>query len=233
MQYVLGDQEEILLGKGLSMDIDLVKKFDLKDKVHQVENSELIIKGSAENRREDMTIPGPDLKVASGDILVLFEAKDIDGLVDLGNGSLVPRKINIKMEGLPEYPEEPMRGHLLYNNLAGFMGVNGYTPLMFYFRNVGGADLKMILEVEEQGAFAIRNLQVFNSPCLISREFENGLVVVNPSFESININLNEVISKDTNYRRLDTSKEDKKDLKINTNTSVEVPSLDALFLLKN
>ena len=233
MQYVLGDQEEIFLGKGLTMDVDLVKKFDLKDKIHQIENNQLIIKGSSENRRKDMIIPGPDLKVASGDLLILFEAKDIDGFVDLGNGSLVPRKINIKMKGLPQYPEEPMRGHLLYNNLAGFMGVNGYTPLMFYFRNVGGADLKMILEIEEQGAFAIRNLQVFNSPCLISREFENGLVVVNTSFESINIDLNQVTSKETNYRKLDTSKEGKKDLKINNNTSVKVPSLDALFLVKN
>ena len=233
MQYILGDQEEVLLGEGLTMDNNLVKKLDLKDKVHRVENNQLIIKGSEKDRRKDMIIPGPELKITSGDILILFEAMDIDGLVDLENGSLVPRKINIKMEGLPEYPKEPMRGHLLYNNLAGFMGVNGYTPLMFYFRNVGGADLKMIFEVEEQGEFALRNLQVFNSPCLISREFEKGLVIVNPSLETVNIDLNQVILNKTKYRRLETSTENKKDLKINDHTLVKVPALDAMFLLKN
>ncbi|WP_157515084.1 hypothetical protein [Gaetbulibacter saemankumensis] len=232
MKYILDGQEDMLKGKGLTMDYKLVEKFDLKEKVTFTENKQLIIKGSSENQREAMTIPGPELKVASGDLLILFEAKDIDGLADIENGSLVPRKINIKIEGLPEYPIEPMRGHLLYNNLAGFMGVNGYTPLMFYFRNVSGSDLKIILEVEEQGAFAIRNLQIFNSPCLISREFENGLVVVNPSFESINIDLNQVVSKELNYKKLDTSLENKKDLKIKDNTSVKVSALDALFLLK-
>jgi len=80
------------------------------------------------------------------------------------------------------------------------MGVDGYTPLMFYFRNVGGADLKIILEIEEQGKFALRNLQVFNSHCVISREFENGLVIVNPSLESINIDLNQVRSNGYSFQ---------------------------------
>jgi hypothetical protein len=89
----------------------------------------------------------------------------------------------------------------------------------------------MIFEVEEQGEFAIRNLQVFNSPCLISREFEKGLVIVNPSFQSIN--LNQEILKNKKYKRLDTYTENKQDLKINDNASVNVPALDALFLLKD
>ena len=138
------------------------------------------------------------------------------------------------MEGLPEYPKEPMNGQKLYNELAGFIGTGGYTPQMFYFRNVGIADLRMIFEVEEQGKIAIRNLQVYNAPCIIAREFENGVVIVNPSFESININLNQVILNKIKYQKLDiTSIENKQNLKIKDNTSVNVPALDAMFLLKN
>jgi hypothetical protein len=233
MKYVLGDQEDLFGGKGLTMSTDLVQKFDLNNKVYSVENGELIIEGSAKNRREEMAIPGPDLKVESGDLIIFFEAKAIEGFVDLEHSSRIPRKINIKMQGLPEYPKEPMGGHLLYNNLAGFIGTNGYTPLMFYFRNVGGADLRIILEIEEQGKFALRNLQVFNSHCVISREFENGLVIVNPSLESINIDLNQVSLKKITYQRLDTATEKEQDLKINDNTSINIPALDALFLLKN
>jgi hypothetical protein len=232
MQYVLGDGEDLFKGGGLTMGDDLVQQFDLKDKAHRVENKQLMIKGSEKNRRKDMVIPGPDLKVESGDILILFEAKDIDGFVDLENGSQIPRKINIKMEGLPEYPEEPMGGHLLYNDLSGFMGKNGYTPLMFYFRNVGGTDLKMTIEVEEQGGFAIRNLQVFNSPCIISREFENGVVLVNPSFQSISIDLDDAFEKKMKFTRLKAGAKHHSGELIYNNASVTVPSLDALFLLK-
>ena len=233
MRYVLNDHEDLLKGKGLTMSDDLIQQFDLNNIVYSVENGQLIIEGSAKNRREELIIPGPDLKVESGDILIFFEAKAIDGFIDLDQGSRIPRKINIKMDGLPEYPKEPMRGHLMYNDLAGFMGTNGYTPLMFYFRNVGGADLKMIFEVEEQGRFAIRNLKVFNSSCLISREFENGVVLVNPSFETVQANLNQVFPKEKKYQRLTTSTKNYQSIKIKDTNSVIIPSLDALFLLKN
>ena len=232
MRYILSDQEDLFMGNGITMNANMVKQFDLNNYLHKIESGQLIIKGSDKDRRKDMFIDGPSFWVESGDILILFEAKDIDGFVDLEKDSLIPRKINIKLEGLPEYPKEPMRGHLLYNDLAGFMGKNGYTPLMFYFRNVGEADLKMILEVEEQGEFAIRNLKVFNSACIISREFEKGLVIVNPSFESIDINLNKISLKDIKYKRLDTSNGKEQDLKITDNTNINVSSLDALFLLK-
>ncbi|GAA4282187.1 hypothetical protein [Gaetbulibacter aestuarii] len=233
MKYILGDQEDLLLGDGLSMSADLVQKFDLKNHSHRIEDNQLIIKGNKEDRHENMVIPGPDLKVESGDIIIFLEAKAMEAFIDLEKGSLVPRKINIKMEGLPDYPEEPMRGHLLYNNLSGFMGVDGYTPLMFYFRNVGGADLKMTLEVEEQGAFAIRNLQVFNSPCVISRVFEKGVIIVNPSLENIHIDLSQVVNNKSKFKRLDTSSNKNKDLNIDDITSVSIPALDALFLLKD
>ncbi|GAA4814007.1 hypothetical protein [Litoribaculum gwangyangense] len=233
MQYVLGDQEDLLMGKGLRMTANRIQQLGISHQSHNLENGQLTIKGSGTNPRENMFVQGPELKVESGDLLIFFEVKDIDGFVDLKNDNKIPRKINVKLKGLPEYPEEPMRGHLLYNDLAGFMGKNGYTPLMFYFRNVGVDNLQIIFEVEEQGAFAIKNLQAFNSPCLISREFEKGLVIVNPSLESINFNLNQVIFKKMKYQRLDTPVNNRLNLKIIDNNSVNVPALDALFLLKD
>ena len=233
MRYVLSNQDDLFKDKGLTMAPDLVEQFNLENTIIEVKNGALMIEGTDIDRRADMKISGPVLNLDSGDLIVFFEAKAIEGLVDLEHRSLIPRKINIKIEGLPEYPQEPMRGHLMYNELAGFMGTGGYTPLMFYFRNVAGADLKLIFEVEQQGKFAIKNLQVYNSTCLISREFEHGALVVNPSFETAQVNLNEVFSAGMKFQRLPSSNKENQSLKIDHTNIVNIPSLDALFLLKD
>ncbi|MFH6767192.1 hypothetical protein V8G56_00470 [Gaetbulibacter aquiaggeris] len=232
MRYVLGDKRDVLNGEGLKFGTDLIKRFELENMHYAVEDNALILEGSDKNRRGKMQVKGPEFKVDSGDLLIFFEAKAIDGFVDLIEGSLVPRKINVRMEGLPEYPIEPMNSQKLYNELAGFIGTSGYTPQMFYFRNVGETDLRMIFEVEEQGKIAIRNLQVYNTPCVIVREFEKGVVLVNPSFESISIDLDNAFEKKMKFARLKADAKHHSGELIHNNASVTVPSLDALFLLK-
>lgn len=233
MQYIIANPNDLLNGGGISFDENMIRQFDLKNIKHTIQGEQLVIEGYSENRREDLVVAGPSVNVETGDLLVFFDAIALDGFVDLDQESLIPRKINVKLEGMPDYPREPMRTERYYNDLAGFMGTKEYTPQMFYFRNVRGADLRLIFEVEEQGKFAIRNLQVYNAPCIISREFENGVIVVNPSFEEVKINLNTVFGEERKFRGItsDTKAAGSNGFQlVNNKNDVNLPGLDAIFL---
>jgi len=195
-----------------------------------------------------MVIPGPEIEIAEGDLVIYFEAKAIQGFKELGEDNLIPRKINVKLDGLKEFPVEPMNSHKLHNDLAGFMGTKDFTPQMFYFRNAGGSKekLKMLLEAEEQGEFAIRNLKIYNAQLGIYREFENGVVLVNPSLSELNFDLKKMSNKEIQYKRikailpsegkLDGSLTEVMEYNngevIKDNHDVAVPGLNALFLIK-
>ncbi|MCC4211998.1 hypothetical protein [Leeuwenhoekiella parthenopeia] len=231
MRYVLDNKIDLLEDSGVTMSNAIIKRFDLEKTTYKTDNGQLFLKGTDLNHRKDMVLKGPEIKAYSGDLLILLEAKAVDGLLDVDAESLVPRKINIRLEGLPKYPEEPMNSHLLYNDLSGFMGVKGYTPLMYYFRNVGNTNLQLIFEVEEQGEFVIKNLQIFNSSCLITREFQNGLVIANPSLQPINLNSNQIFSDQFKYQGLEIPNKIET-LKTNADIPINIPALDALFIIK-
>ncbi len=247
MNYTFNDTPDLLNGVGLTFNPGLVEKFGLVKADYQVVDNALHIKGKGKDVYEDMVISGPEIELPEGDLVVVFEAKAIEGFKDLKNDSLIPRKINVKLDGLPDFPVESMNAHRFYNDLAGFMGMKDFTPQMFYFRNAGGPGkkLKMFLEAEEQGEFAIRNLKVYNAPCGIYREFENGVVLVNPSLSPLQFDLDKLFGTETHYRRLKVVPSDNWDLDGNLKEVMEynngevikdnkatVPYLNALFLIK-
>jgi hypothetical protein len=135
----------------------------------------------------------------------------------------------------------------MHNDLAGFMGTPGFTPLNFYFRNIGSADtpVKITVEVEEQGEFAIRNFTAHSGPCTMAREFENGVVLINPSYDEYSFNLDQLFPDLNGVRRIQALEKDiersrdKQEVlsynngeKINNLSNVKVPGLNALFLIK-
>jgi len=248
MKYTFSDTPDLLKDSGLSFNKELVAKFNFEKADYQVIDNALHITGQSEDVHKKMVIPGPEIEIAEGDLVIYFEAKAIKGFNELGEDNLIPRKINVKMNGLKELPVEPMNSHKLYNELAGFMGTKDFTPQMFYFRNAGGSKekLKIVLEAEEQGEFAIRNLRVYNAPCGIYREFENGAVLVNPSLSSINFDLEKLSGNEIHYKRLNALLPSEGQLDgslkevmeynngedIKDNNEVAVPALNALFLIK-
>ncbi|WP_242085534.1 hypothetical protein [Aestuariivivens sediminis] len=247
MHYTFAQTPDLLQGSGLHFNKEWLAQFNFKKAHYQVKDHALHITGKSEDAYENLVIPGPEIELAEGDLVVVFEAKAMEGLKDLDQGSLIPRKINVKLEGLPEFPAEPMNTHRLYNDLAGFMGTAKFTPQMFYFRNAGGSGnkLRIILEAQEQGEFAIRNLKVYNAPCGIYRAFENGVVLVNPSLGPLEFDLKSISGHDTPYRRLKAAPPTEGILDgplhevmeynngevIKTN-EVTVPGLNALFLIR-
>lgn len=248
LKYTAKETPDILNGAGKDMNKLIMNQFDFSEVEHRLGKKVLYIKGKNDNPYEEMFIQGPEINIPSGDLIIFFEAKAIQGFVDLGDESRIPRKINIKIEGLSDYPLEPMNSHLLHNDLAGFMGTAGFTPQMFYFRNAGNNDkpLKIIFEAEEQGEFAIRNISVHNAPATVVREFENGIVMVNPSLNSYDFNLKRLFPKQEKYQRIKIDMSNVENLdgdlievssynngEIIGNTSkVTLPALNALFLIK-
>ena len=248
MKYALNENDDLLNGAGVNFEKNLLGQFDFTGVDHKIENKTLYIKGKSKNPYEEIVVQGPEVTIPSGDLLIFFEAKAIKGFTDLESEGQIPRKINVRIEGLPEFPVEPMNSHTLYNDLAGFMGTEGFTPQMFYFRGAGDGEnaLKLIFEAEEQGEFAIRNLKIMNAPCAIVRDFENGVVLVNPSLQPFDFNLNQLFKTQQTYQRIKVAPPlvgrldgDPEEIKkynngeiVENNSQVTVPALNALFLIK-
>lgn len=235
IKYPAKKTPDLLKGAGLQMNTDLINEFDLSNVDYRVEDKTLYIKGK-DSKYNDLIISGPEVDLNKGDLIIFFEAKAIEGFYDFDKNDKVPRKINIKINGLPVNTLTEDSGMFLnmHNDLAGFMGTAGYTPLSFYFRNVGKSSgkIKLSIEVEEQGEFAIRNLTIHNASSVIAREFENGVVLVNPSFDEYKFNLSDIFFEEKSFRRINdnTSYNNGKAI---TNNNVIVPALNALFLIKD
>ena len=248
MGYTFTNSKDLLNGSGVTFDADLLAAFELDQIDYHISENALHLKGTHEDVYQNTVVAGPEIDLPEGDLIVCFEAKAIQGFRDLGNDGLIPRKINVRLDGLPDFPAEPMNTQRLYNDLAGFMGTSDFTPQLFYFRNAGGSGkpLKIHFEAEEQGEFAIRNLKVYNAPCGIYRAFKNGMVLVNPSLVPITFDLNTMSDKEDRYRRLKVVPPIKGDLEGDLkevmeynngerikNNEVTVPGLNALFLIKS
>lgn len=250
LKYIAKDAPDLFTGAGIEMDDSFIEQFDLEDTDYRVEDNILFIKGTNEKPYMDMRIAGPEIMLPEGgDLIIFFEAKALEGYYDLEEPNSVPRKINIIVNGNPlkTLPGETPQDIAMHNNLAGFMGTPGYTPLNFYFRNIGRRDepVKITLEVEEQGEFAIRNFIAHNAPCTMAREFENAVVLINPSYDEHRFDLKKLFPDVNELHRIKAvegdqtySRDNKESVAYNNGEKIDdlsvvtVPGLNAIFLLK-
>ncbi|MFC2116432.1 hypothetical protein ACFLTU_08140 [Bacteroidota bacterium] len=251
LKYTAKDTPDLFKGAGIDMGDQFIEQFDLENTDYSVENHALFIKGTNEKPYVDLNIAGPEIMLPEGrDLIIFFEAKALEGYHDLEEPNSVPRKINIRVDRKPlsTLPRETSEMIAMHNDLAGFMGTQGYTPLNYYFRNIGRGDepVRITLEIEEQGAFAIRNFTAHSAPCTMAREFENALVLINPSYDEHNFDLGKIFPDLKDLRRIKAGESAiarRKDyyeiLKYNNGekiydlSAVTVPGLNALFLIKD
>ncbi len=229
---------DLLRNDGIEMSANFINQFNFKEAHSEMINNELHIKGTDSVRYNTLAVKGPEVNITNGDLVVFLEVKAIDGLADFEITDRVPRKFYVKLEGLPGNKSEPQ---------FGFLGTAGFTPLCFYFRNAGNSEspLQINFEVEEQGEIAIRNFTVHNSPLLMVREFEKGIVLVNASLDTTYVDLSKIFPTKLNLKQLqvDPAKiecydERERDYHLHFNhglpleneNKVEVPGLNALFL---
>ena len=150
----------------------------------------LVTSKSGYKTSQNMKISLSNLTLPAGDITVFVEAQSVDSLVGIPRTEFVPRTFNLTMSGLPDYGEGKTVNSY-YSDLYGLFGTNKLEEMSFYFRRPGVTQGSRTLsfEIQERGSFLIKSIKIYNQPDVLMRSFDKGLVVVNPSLDSVPVNL--------------------------------------------
>lgn len=104
----------------------------------------------------------------------------------------------------------------------------------FYFRNVQAPTIDLSFTIEGANPVWIESVEVYPYPEVLVRQFDNGLVLVNPSDHAYSFDLAKWAGK-ASYKRLTASK--KQDVAVNNGSkvagSVLVGPKDSLFLIRD
>jgi len=246
--FVTDKSPDLLSGKGKFFTQDFVQSLEKKRcKVNAYPDGSLIIQGTSHNPYDTMEITLRGVSVPKGDIVVFFETLAIDPLYGFDKKERIPRLITIHADGLPKYEDERGR-QSMYNDITAYMGTSGFTPQYGYFRRAGEGRgfIDITFRFEDQGACRIKNLSIYNAPLAMVREFEKGVVLVNPSEETVVFNLDRLIPslRGVRLRRIKVNPEyyiknpeieemlSYNDGRFENNQYIEIPPLNALFLEK-
>ncbi len=103
----------------------------------------------------------------------------------------------------------------------------------FYFRNVQTPTIDLAFTIEGSGPVWIEGVELYPAPEAFIREFDYGLVLVNPSDHGYLFDLAKLVGT-KNYKKLTASK--KQDITINDGSKISSPVLvgprDSLFLIR-
>jgi len=222
---------------GTQFSKDFLSKVKVKGGSYTVEeNGILRLQGNTKNADTPMTLTLSNIPRPQGDIVLTFEAKSVIPFSPELNGELYPRMVSVKVDGLPDYPEAS-RGGKFFNDLTGAFGTPGFTTQRFYFRDLDegkGDTITLNLTFEGQGAVQLKSLQLLAGSQLMAREFENGIVLVNPSFDTKTFDLTKLFPNyKGKYRFINGRQAPNSGKPVADPTAVKVSPIDALMLEKD
>ena len=183
---------DVLGGIAAPFSKDIVKEIKTENcKVSVDKDGSLVIVGTSENTYDEMVVTLYGIQVPGGDLTVYFDALALDPLHGYPSSDRIPRQITVHADGMPETPEDQVGGRPMYNDIMALMGTGGWQENCAYFRKAGDGKgtIDISFRIENQGSCKLRNLTAHISPMGIAREFENGVVLVNASQETITFNL--------------------------------------------
>ncbi len=168
----------------------------------------------------DVKFKVDNIAVPAGDITFFLNAKSLDALEGTDNSPYAPRHIVAHYSTLPviDAPLGP-KNHFFdkyYNDLFGLIGTQGYSETALFYRRPGMAPSTESIDFNVTGAgrMILKSMELYNYPDVVVRSFEDGIVVVNPALENIELDLSEYLPKEKAAKR------------------VMVPYVDALFIEK-
>ena len=147
-----------------------------------------------------------------GDITVFLKVKATEPLTDYSEKYRIPRLVKLRPVDLPVYESDP-KYDKFHTDLYGMIDCSEPGELSFYFRNLPGGENTLELEVTGTGEIEISGLRIFNDPDVLVREFENGIIVVNPSLETVEIPIRKYVAE-------------------SVTETVSVPPVDAAYIFK-
>ena len=218
---------DLLAGLGKSR--DFMAAWEPYDCDIKYEGGSLLVSGRDKTAfRKNSVVKWLRFKVPEevNDITVVFEAKAREGLLGMDKG--IPRILSFSVEGLPSYEGNP-RQDRMYNDMWGLFGSSAYTELSFYYREVAGRTLNFVISIEGAGEVEIRNFRVNAAVSALSREFEKGVVLANPSLREYTFNLREMFGSSA-FKRLKGEKFPNDGTEVGTH--VKLGPMEGLFLRK-
>ena len=246
--FVTQTAADVLSGEGRSLTPEFVGRLQTERcKVTAGVDGALLIQGTSPNPYDTMEVTLRGIPVSKGDLTVFFEALAIDPLQGFDREDRIPRLITLHAHGLPKYADERGR-RSMYNDTTAYMGTAGFNRQYGYFRRAGesGGSIDLTFIFEDQGACKLRNLTIHNAPLAMVREFQKGLVLANPSQETVVFHLDRLIPtlRGVQLRRIKADPEAYRrgpeieemlsynDGRQEDARRVEVPPLNGLFLEK-
>ncbi len=171
-----------------------------------------------------MTVTLKGIRLPPGDVTISFDSMALDSLP--GFKPVIPRQIFVSLPGSKTNPHTS-------NRVLNYMGTETYYPCAFYFREAGDALVDIKIEIEGNGRISLKNLMLFNAAQAICREFENGVVLVNPSLEHYQFNLANLFPG-KRFKRLTSTSTNEEQVNNGSlvNQQVTVPPIDGLFLIR-
>lgn len=187
------DASDLLDGKGVVMSSDFVSKWISTTAKASKDGDVLKLTPEFQVNEFNFTLENFRYGTSGKDILISFEIKSnsiADGF---------PRVISASASGLPAF-ENTARNNNMYNDLWGYFDDKDYTQLYFYYRHSADLPLNITFTIEGGTTCSIRNFTIRDQPLIMAREFENGFVLFNPSFESYEFDFYRIFDGQTGKR---------------------------------
>jgi hypothetical protein len=174
---------------------------------------------------DPMIISLKNVNLPSGDVTICFQSKAKDSLAYFN--PVIPRQIFVSLPGT-------VLGENTAEQVLNYTGTDRFYPCAFYFREAGEALCDIKIEIEGEGEIELKALKMYNEPQAICREFENGIVLVNPSHNNYQFDLNQLYPGQK-FKRLTTTDYNAQSVNDGSEVggTVTLPPIDGLFLVKD
>lgn len=168
--------------------------------------------GTEDGNISEMCFAVKDVPVPSGDVVFSVTATVLEYDSEIGRDNHVPAVMWLEPSVLPAY-DKNKRYDGYFKDLYGLFNSERPETMTYYFRNMQEGIQDVFIKVRGADKIRIDDIRVYNAPDVLIRNFENGVIVVNPSLSEVKVDLSAYAGN-----------------KKKRGTVVAVPPVDALYL---
>lgn len=226
----IGEMKQLALseaGTDLSINESLLNNIKTENCKVEIKDGSLIITPGKAFKNANIEITKLPLQETQKDVTFYMDVQALGGLD--GYPELIPRIMHAHVKGLPVY-EKNRANNKRYNEQIAFFGKDVHTQT-FYYRQCAGQLNAIKLSFEGRQPVKLSDFSIRYAPALLAREFENGIVLVNPSFEEATFDLRK-LAKHKSFRKIKGITHPQYNTGEEVGDKVNVLPLNALFLKK-
>lgn len=251
---------DLLDGDGVNLSKRFVDMLELEGTRMNITHETITLDAAPAQKTGKQILKIKNILNPKSDVVLMFDVLAKGGLKEYTQDVAFPRHMTVNISPEPSYFMEKgaYAGRSLYNDLQAYFGTKGWIDVAFYFRNL--SDIKaehfdLTLTFEGDAPLEIKNIKLVGVPQISAREFENGIVLCNPGFADVTLDLQKLFPEYKGaYKRITAQNPDyinpnnksnsiagtDIELAMNYNNgkiitdshSVVVPGLNGLFLIK-